>query len=191
MFHRTFVLMVAAGLALCQPVSILGDSGKHAEAPPELSALEFLIGDWQLTTSFAQHDGSRNETQARLEARYALGGFGVVIEETHGHEEGVGGTFVNHLLYTVHPKTRQIVGTSMNTLGNRKFYEMTVREDRIEVVQSGEMFGGRKGFNRQTLFEITPNRYRLRLDACDEAGECREGSYSYVAVRRGTVQTAP
>ena len=47
-----------------------------------------------------------------------------------------------------------------------------------------DSFRGRMGFNRQVIFNITPNRYELRLDACDEAGEdCVEGTYSYVAQR--------
>ncbi len=59
------------------------------------------------------------------------------------------------------------------------------------IVQSGELFRGRRGFNRNILFNITPNRYELRLDACEEDGEsCTEGSYSYVAERRSAPETA-
>ena len=74
-------------------------------------------------------------------------------------KEGVGGSFVSAVLYAVHPETRRIVGASNNTLSNRKRYEVTVEEDRIVIVQSGELFRGRRGFNRNILFNITPNRY--------------------------------
>ena len=91
------------------------------------------------------------------------------------------------MLYTVHPRTRRLVGASNNTLGNRKLYEVTVDGDRIVIVQSGELFGGRQGFNRHVISEITPDRYELRLDACQEDGEtCKEGTYSYVAARRSS-----
>lgn len=182
-FVVTFTVLLALVL-MAEPVS--ADPGRHPEAPPELSALEFLIGDWDLTTSFAQPDESRREAKARLQARYGLGGFGIVVEETHGYGEG--GVFINSVLYTVRPKTRRLVGASNNTLGNRKFYEVTVEKDRLVIIQSGELFRGRKGFNRHTISNITPDRYELRLDSCGEDGEtCVEGSYSYVAVRRGTV----
>ena len=186
MHHRAMTALAALLLA---SGAAHAESAKNPEAPPELAALEFLIGDWDLTTSFAQQDGSRREAKARLQARYALGGFGIAVDETHGFGDS---TFVSSVLYTVHPKTRRLVGASNNTLGNRKLYDVTVEEDRIVIVQSGELFGGRQGFNRHTISGITPNRYQLRLDACQEDGEtCVEGSYSYVAVRRGTSTPEP
>ena len=158
---------------------------KHAEAPSELTALEFLIGDWDLTTSFAQSDGSRRQEKARLTARWAMGGMGIAVEETHGYSDGVGGVFVSTVLYSVHPKTRQIVGASNNTLGNRKTREVTVEDDRIVFIQAGELFEGRQGFNRVTLFNISQDRYESRLDACtDSETPCRENTYSYLAERR-------
>ncbi len=183
--NRTITTLAALLAATSLSGTVDADPGRHAEAPQELTTLEFLIGDWDLRTSFAQSDGSRREAKAHLQARYALGGFGISVEETHGYGEGIGGVFVSSVLYTVHPETRRIVGASNNTLGNRKLYEVTVEESRIVIVQSGELFGGRRGFNRHILFEITPDRYELRLDACKGDGEnCTEGSYSYVAVRR-------
>lgn len=160
--------------------------GKHPAALPELEALEFLIGDWKLTTSFSQADGSSREEKARLVARYALGGFGVSVEETHGYEDGVGSSFVSGVLYSVHPETRRIVGASNNTLGNRKLYEVTVEDEGVAMVQSGELFDGREGFNRHLFFNIEADRYEFRLDACTRDGDCREGTYSYVAERRDT-----
>ncbi len=192
MSHRAIATFVTLLVATVPSIHAGTDPGKHPEAPPELTALEFLVGDWDLTTSFAQPDGSRREAAARLQARYALGGFGISVEETHRYGEGVGGTFVSSVLYAVHPETRRLVGASNNTLGNRKHYEVTVEDDRLVIVQSGELFGGRQGFNRQILFNMTPNRYELRLDACQEDGEkCREGTYSYVAVRRATPTSEP
>ena len=143
MSHRTAIAVLATLL----PVVILpgavhaqADPGKNPAAPPELSVLEFLVGDWDLTTSFAQADGTRREAKAQLQGRYALGGFGISVEEIHSYGEGVGGSFVSAVLYAVHPETRRIVGASNNTLGNRKRYEVTVEEDRIVIVQSGELF---------------------------------------------------
>ena len=57
-----------------------------------------------------------------------------------------------------------------------------VEADRIVIVQTGELFDGRKGFNRLVFFNISPDRYELRLDACFDSGEpCKENTYSYVA----------
>jgi hypothetical protein len=159
--------------------------GRHSAAAPELEALEFLLGDWDLTTSFAQAGGSRRESKAQMTARWAIGGFGIAVEETHGYAQVESGIFVNTTLYTVHPETRRIVGASINTLGNRKNYEVTVEDDRLVIVQAGELFRGREGFNRHVLFNITSDRYERRLDSCVEEGEaCTEGTYSYVAQRR-------
>lgn len=173
--------LIALFLIAASPTFAEPDGGRPDNAPPELAALEFLIGEWDLTASFTQADGSKRESKARLVARYALGGHGITIEETHRHE---GGTFVNAVLYTVRPQTRTIVGSSNNSLGNRKLYEVTPEGGRVLITQTGELFGGRQGFNRHVLFNISPDRYELSLDACDDDGTCREGSYSYVAERR-------
>ena len=185
MNHRVPILVLSTCLWIAALPAVAGAGDKHSAAPPELAALEFLIGEWDLTTSFAQADGSRRESKARLVAHWAMGGQGIAIEETHGDEDSVGGTFASAVLYAVRPKSRRIVGASNNTLGNRKLYEVKVEEDRLLIIQSGELFDGRKGVNRKVLFNIRPDRYELRLDACAEDGEtCTEGTYSYVAVRR-------
>lgn len=185
---KVALLALLPSLLLCASAFASADhpgSPKHAEAPVELAALEFLIGDWELTTSFAQADGSRRQEKAQLIARWAMGGMGIAVEETHGYADGAGGVFVNTVLYSVHPKTRQIVGASNNTLGNRKTREVTVEDDRVVFIQAGELFGGRQGFNRVTLFNISPDRYESRLDACtDSETPCRENTYSYLAERR-------
>jgi hypothetical protein len=191
-FSRLGLPLAVATLFATLTVSMLAgmdgvDSheGRHSGAAPELEALEFLIGDWDLTTSFAQAGGSRRESKAQMTARWAMGGFGIAVEETHGYAQVEGGIFVSTALYTVHPETRGVVGASINTLGNRKNYEVTVEDDRIVIFQAGELFRGRKGYNRHVLFNITSDRYELRLDSCVEEGDaCTEGTYSYVAERR-------
>lgn len=181
--NRLVALVLAVVASLASDAQ--ADRVKSPAAPHELAALDFLIGDWDLTTSFAQPDGSRRQASASLMARYALGGFGISIEETHNYEEGAGGVFVSTVLYVVHPETRRLVGASNNTLGNRKHYDVTVEDERILIVQSGELFDGRAGFNRQVIFNITQDRYELRLDACsDDGATCSEGTYSYVAKRQ-------
>ena len=189
--HRSFlstsftICLILVGVTLSSASE--PGSGRHEAAPEELKALEFLIGDWDLTTSFAQTDGSRREEAARLVGRWALGGFGISVEETHGYADGAGGLFISTILYTVQPRSGRLVGVSNNTLGNRKLYEVSVEKDRIVIRQSGELFEGREGFNRLVLFIISPQRYELRLDACVEGVEREErgeGTYSYVAKRR-------
>lgn len=185
-------LRVALSILLLSHLSVVAavasggpQDGKHEAAPPELAALEFLVGDWDLTTSFAQADGSRRHTEAHLQARWAMGGMGIVSEEIHSYGDGAGGIFVNTVLYSVSSKSRQIVGVSNNSLGNRKMYDVTVEDDRIIMRQTGELFDGRQGFNRLVFFNISPSRYELSHDACfDGDRPCKENTYSYVATRR-------
>ncbi len=186
MYHRfsptVLVLILSALTAL---PGMAGEVGKHPDAPAELKALAFLVGEWDLTTSFAQADGSRREAKAQLVGRWALNGMAIVVEETHPYPGGANGIFASMVIYTVRPKDGRIVGASNNTLGNRKHYEATVKGDEVHLVQTGELFEGREGFNRHTLHSIGPNSFSLRLDACPESGEnCKEGSYSYIAKRR-------
>ena len=186
MHHRFSPTLLV--LILCVMTALPGFAGeveKHPDGPAELKALAFLVGEWDLTTSFAQADGSRREAKAQLVGRWALDGMAIVVEEIHPYPEGDGGIFANMVIYTVRPKDRRIVGASNNTLGNRKHYEVTMKGDEVHLMQTGELFEGRKGFNRHTLHSIGPNSFSLRLDACPESGEnCTKGSYSYVAKRR-------
>ena len=185
--HATRSLLLLFLLCSAPWPVFANENGKHPDAPPQLAALEFLIGEWDLTTSFAQADGSRRQAKARLVGRWAMGGMAIVVEETHPYPEGAGGFFAGMVIYTVRPDSRQIVGAANNTLGNRKLYEVTVTDEEIVLVQTGELFGGRKGFNRHVLRVLGPDRYSLRLGACpEEGGECVEGSYSYVAERRAS-----
>ena len=180
--HPVLILILSALTAF---PATAGEVGKHPDAPAELAALEFLVGEWDLTTSFAQADGSRREAKAKLVGRWAMNGMAIVVEETHPYPEGAGGIFAGMVIYTVRPKDRRIVGASNNTLGNRKHYEATVKADEVHLVQTGELFKGREGFNRHTFHSIGPGSFSLRLDACPAKGEdCKEGSYSYAAKRR-------
>lgn len=182
-----FCSLLFSLLLVQRPPAALADVGEpHPDAPPELEALAFLVGEWELTTSFAQADGTRRETKARLVGRWAMDGLAIVVEETHPYPQGPGGIFAGLTTYTVHPESRQIVGSSNNTLGNRKQLAVTVDEGEVRMVQSGELFDGREGYNQHTYHSIGPDRYAMRLDACVKEGEpCIEGSYSYVATRTG------
>ncbi|MCG8462950.1 MAG: hypothetical protein MI919_42235, partial [Holophagales bacterium] len=147
-----------------------------------------------LTTSFALPSGERRESQARLVGRYALGGLGIAVDETHGGPDA-GVPFTSTVIYSVDPETRAIVGASNNSLANRKHYAVLVEKERIVIRQSGELFDGRRGFNRHVITRLGPDRFQLQLDACTfEPGEsetkdgedafvCRENTYSYVAKR--------
>lgn len=192
MHHWACPTVFLAFVLIAGSPAMAASHDRQPHPPPELEALAFLIGDWDLETSFAQADGTRRTASARLSARATADGFGLLVEESHPYGDDPYGRFASSVIYMVHPKTRTIVGASNNSLGNRKHYDVTVGDGYITIEQSGELFGGRQGTNRHTLFDISANRYALRLDSCDLDGKnCTEGTYSYIANRQKQARIAP
>lgn len=150
---------------------------KNPAVDPLIERIEFWIGEWELKTKI----NGGGASSAVLRARWALGGYGILIEELHSNEES---DFVSTIVYSVDPDTRQIVGASNNTLGNRKNYVVTVKPSELLILQTGEMFQDREGFNILRVFDVKADHYRLELRACSaDTDECGDPTYSYVATR--------
>ena len=167
----------------------LGDATiRHPDAPPEVEQLEFLLGRWQIHATFTNADGSERHTEAELEGRYILSGYGIQIVEVHTPDRTafpeVDSTFVTTTVFNYDTDNGKWSGASVNSLGNRKFVDGTFDDGRLVLTQRGKLFRGREGRNRLTFFNIGSDRFEYRLDYYDEATDSwTNGSYRYVATR--------
>ena len=154
-------------------------------APKAIANLAFMLGEWNLSTTFVINSKTTH-TKARMEAHYAMGGF--AIEQVQIHPGGDSDTktlFVSSALFSVHPKTGEIVGVSQNTLGNRKFIDGKFVDGSFITTVSGEMFQGAHLINRFVYADITPTSFNIRTEASDDDGETwRDGGYMVHAERK-------
>ena len=153
---------------------------RSANADPNIDGVSFLIGEWELDRRFGKDD-AESRPMATLRAKWTLNGYGILVEEVHPTPDG---EFVTNLIYAVHPETRKIVGTSNNTLGNRKFYDVETDSNELLITQTGEMFQGRPGYNMLRMFNIEQDRFQLELRVCQDGTDvCNGPTYSYIATR--------
>jgi len=191
------MLVTATVIAACvlsvplmaQPESRLGAAAKrHSAAPPEVAELEFLLGKWKLQTTFRNADGTERHTEAELEGSYILSGYGIQVVEVHTPDPAafaeVGETFVSTMIFNYDTDSDRWSGASVNSLGNRKFLDGGFEDGELVLTQSGKLFRNRQGRNRLTFFNITDDRFELRLDSYHEREDrWSVGGYSYVATR--------
>jgi len=155
-----------------------------AMAETDNSSLEFMVGNWSLETWFLVPGGEKMEATAQLKVEAILDGSGVVMQERHEPQIAGRPPFHETMVLGMDPRTDEIEGASVNSLGNRKLNEGAFEGDQLVLEQSGEMFGGKSGRNRLTWTRITPDQFTLQLDRFDETtGQWQKAQYGYVANR--------
>ena len=159
-----------------------GPGKPHPKAPAEFGQFAFVIGQWKLDAWFLQADGSKQESQADLNAGYTLDGFGIRLESRYPAENGP--DFVGVNTFVFNPRVGKWIGSGINSLGNRKDFEGGLEEGKMVFLQTGMQFGGRPGINRITFFPISKNQFKLRYDYSADNGQTwREGTFGYTATR--------
>lgn len=177
------VIYSALLLLLLATPGFANDLDSRTPAPRQvLENMSFLVGEWKLTTYFLQRDAEPEMRIARLSARYVMQGTGIAVEEIHIMNSG-DGLFMGTAVYTEHPESKQLVGVSNNTLGNRKLLESQEVGDTIVFRQHGELFNDATGYNLHNYTNITEDRYEFSITRCPEGRECIEKTYYYVAER--------
>lgn len=167
-------------------LGIASDHGnqKDRRAHENIRKLEFLIGEWRLVTMF-DYQGQKFESRGRMIGRYSLGGFGVELLEVHPALADPGSdVFVGSSSFTAHRATGEIIGVSINTIGNRKNMRVEFDQDAMVVYSSGEMFDGSDSINRFTYSNVTGNSYETFAEVSEDGGETwRDGGYRVRASR--------
>ncbi|WP_417466334.1 hypothetical protein [Kordiimonas sp.] len=187
----TVLWLLTAGASQAQQVaappdlSVATDKANKPDmrAPEGLAELAFMIGNWDLSTTFVIN-GETTHTKARMQAWYTMGGFAVERLQIHPNGNAGEGVFVSTELFSVHPKTGEIVGVAQNNLGNRKFIEGKFIDGAFTTTVSGEMYEGAKIINRFVYSDVTPDSFSMRAEASDDEGlTWRDGGYHVRAVR--------
>ncbi len=84
----------------------------------------------------------------------------------------------------MHPTTGKLVGTAINSLGNRKFNDGEFIDGDLVVTIRGEMFAGGQFINRQRLHRASADRIEVSLEVSTDEGQTwRDAGYSAVYER--------
>ena len=120
---------------------------------------------------------------ATVHVRYTVDGRGIISQGLHPYE-GMEEVFAGTTVFRPHPNTGDIVGVSVNSLGNRKFLESSKLGNEVSLETRGELFKGGSGYNVGTFRNIEKDRFEYSSSRCLKSEEsCVEGTYYYVAER--------
>ena len=154
---------------------------RNTSAPEETAQFEFLIGDWDVEITWYPPQGEPASYQARWHNHWINDGFDV-MQEWRGPY--ITGTELRHYDAAL----GHWVGKNLYVGG--KWVNTTARVDGENMVVVIEASNANDGdfLNRETYFEITDNRWRMKSERSFDNGETWiKGRYDMVATRTGSV----
>ena len=142
----------------------------NPDAPPETAQFAFLVGRWDCRTKFAKPDGSGyNEGNAVWTGYFILNGWAI---QDDWESEFPAGTFRGTNIRSFNTETGKWDNRWLpaGTL-QWKYFQSEQRDDAM-VMTGGEGKDPRGTFiDRNTFYEIEPDRWRWRKDRSYDGGE--------------------
>jgi hypothetical protein len=152
---------------------------RNSNAPQEVAKFEFLIGDWDVEITWHQPQGEPTSYQAKWHNHWINDGFDV-MQEWRGPY--ITGTEFRHY----DPALGHWVGKNLYVGGN--WVDTTAKVEGDNMVVTIEASNARDGafLNRETYYEISENRWRMKSDrSFDGGGSWQKGRYEMIATRSG------
>lgn len=149
----------------------------NKKAPAEVAQFEFVIGDWDVEITWYPPQGEPNTYKSRWHNHWFNNGFDV-MQEWRGPY--ITGTEFRHYDATLGHWT----GKNLYVGGN--WVNTTARVDGDNMVVIIEASNATDGafLNRETYFDITDNRWRMKSDRSFDNGETWiKGRYDMIATR--------
>lgn len=176
-----FALLLAAAL------------GASAPDPANLeSALDFLMGRWRTVGGIPKPDGTYTKSAGLLIGERVFDGGSTpnvlvrtVQDRSEPGDDPFGLDYFESVdIYVFHSKSETWRGISHNTLGNRKWRDVTIGDGTMSFIQTGELFEGAQGEVRFVYYEITEDHFEMRVDHRPTPdSEWTEGTYRMSADR--------
>jgi hypothetical protein len=157
------------------PDSPIGE--RNAKAPKEVAQYMFLIGDWDAEITWHPPQGEPNTYKASWHNHWINDGFDV-MQEWRGPY--ITGTEIRHY----DPALGYWVGKNLYVGG--KWINTTARVEGDNMVVITEASNAQDGafLNRETYFEISNDRWRMKSDRSFDNGETwTKGRYDMIATR--------
>ncbi|WP_297734913.1 hypothetical protein [uncultured Maricaulis sp.] len=158
-------------------------------------ALDFFLGVWRTEGGIPLEDGSWSRNSGVLTGERAFRGSdtpSVMVRTQSVPDSADTGSpfdiryFEDITLYVLEPSSGEWRGISHNTLGNRKWRDVTISEGSVSFIQRGELFQVDQGEVRFTYSNITADRFEMRVDyRPDTESDWQIGTYRMTATRIG------
>lgn len=184
MNRKAIFFMILIGVILIGCGKETANRSAHPAVPAEISQINFLIGEWELVTEIITSKGDVYQNTARMTGEYILDGSGIMVTQRHQPMRKDRPVFISCEIYNFDTETQQWSGASVNTLGNRKFYDGKFSNNKLQFLQSGKLFQNETGINRITYSRISDNQFKCTVEHSPDSGETWETpQYSYIATR--------
>lgn len=158
-------------------------------------ALDFFLGVWRTTGGIPTEDGSYTRNSGVLvgEPAFRGGDTPAVMVRTHSmpaEDEAASPFGIRYFedisLYVFHGESGLWRGITHNTLGNRKWRDLTIGDGEVSFIQRGELFQTDSGEVRFTYFNIEADRFEMRVDyRTGTDADWQIGTYRMTATRIG------
>lgn len=168
--------LMIAGVSLA-----FGVGAAQAQSIEPVRSLDFLVGEWRLSTVYEYEGQEPFYQEARKIVTPIFGGKALRIEETHPAPENQ--TFYSEHILIYHEESGVWRSAGNNSFGNRKMREGRWEGDSFIFIESGELFGGREGFNRHIMHDVSSDSFQLRIEQSADGVNWRKAAYSYTANR--------
>jgi len=176
------VLVASGALAEDPPIRYQPDpdspiGARNPMAPPEVAQFDFLIGDWDVEITWLPPQGEPNTYTAKWHNHWINDGFDV-MQEWRGPY--ITGTEFRHF----NASLGYWVGKNLYV--GRNWVDTTARVSGDDMVVIIEASNPREGafLNRETYYEVSADRWRMKSDRSFDDGETWEkGRYEMVATR--------
>lgn len=187
-------ILIGAGLCLLT-LSAAAPAQPDPEHPE--AAMDFFLGTWRTVGGIPTEDGSYTQSTGVLIGERAFRGGstpnvmlrGMTIPDNQANDDPFGIDYFEDItIYAYHAESGLWRGVTHNTLGNRKWRDVTLTDGEMTFMQSGEQFRtvAPQGQIRFTYFNITADRFEMRVDYMPpDENTWIEGTYSMTAYRAG------
>jgi hypothetical protein len=167
-------------------------------AQPE-AAMDFFLGTWRTVGGIPQDDGSYTRSSGVLVAERAFRGgstpsimlrnMSIRAVDTDAEDNPFDIPYFEDIsIYAFHRESGTWRGISHNTLGNRKWRDITVSDGQISFTQTGELFQTvpNQGQIRFVYSNITADQFEMQVDYRPAGAEDWVlGTYRMTAYRAG------
>lgn len=170
---------------------VVASSTAPNPARPEM-ALDFLLGRWRTVGGVPNPDGGYTRDAGLMIGERAFDGgttpsvlVRTVQDGSESGDDPFGLDYFESLyLYAYHATSKTWRGVSHNTLGDRKWRDVTIGDGTMSFIQTGELFREATGEVRFHYYAITADHFEVRVDhRANPSSKWTEGTYRMTADR--------
>ncbi|GJL98310.1 MAG: hypothetical protein DHS20C06_21270 [Hyphobacterium sp.] len=182
---RFFVVLATAMVLLSS-----NSTAQNTENPPLEDAFDFMVGEWETVGQVNRPDAPESLGTMLVYPLFSeTGSRGFTVETRQLPLADPGDSafglvqFESSEMFVLHGETQTWRGIGHNSLGNRKWIEVSIVDGNLVWIKTGELFGDVDGQTRFVYLDVTENSFSVRVDYSADGETWYENTYFMTAER--------